>query len=358
MQKERILILDGFRVVAIVLVMLFHYYSRFLNTHYSYKIDIPTIFNYGYLGVEFFFIISGFVISNTLSKCNSFIDYIQKRFVRLIPAMIICSFITFLFITFFDSNNIFANSKSSINLIISNTFISPLLLNSIFSSNISYIDGAYWSLWVEIIFYFFAGFLYFFNSKNFLKNFSIFVFIGVILNFYYINVGFQEPTSNYFSKQIYYGFLLLFNVFKFFEYGLWFLIGVILKELYYNKSNTKLLVYMSFIFFIQTLFVLNFYTILFSSFSYTFLLLFIYKPKYISFLGTRIFSKIGVASYSIYLLHQNIGVLIINKSSYLFKDYNWILPIIIIALFCVIGIFSYKYLEVPFGKKIKLLVSK
>jgi peptidoglycan/LPS O-acetylase OafA/YrhL len=201
--KDRVSILDGLRVIAIVMVMLYHYYFRFLDSHYTYSFNIPTIFKYGYLGVELFFIISGFVISLTLTKCTGFIEFIKKRFVRLIPAMVICSSKTFIFIILFDNNNLFAGSKSLVNLLISNSFISPLLINTLLPTNVSYIDGAYWSLWVEITFYIIAGLLYFFSPQKLILNFSIIVFIGIIGFFLFVSETGLRLLTPYIGEYFY-----------------------------------------------------------------------------------------------------------------------------------------------------------
>lgn len=144
--RDRISTLDGLRVVAILMVMLYHFYYRYLGSHYAYHIEIPQVFKYGYLGVELFFIISGFVITLTLTKANSFVEFMKKRFIRLVPAMVICSSITFVFINLFDTANLFPNSKSIENLFTSFTFVNPEIINKLFSTNLAYTDGAYWSL--------------------------------------------------------------------------------------------------------------------------------------------------------------------------------------------------------------------
>ncbi len=353
--SNRIEILDGLRVIAIYMVMFYHYYYRFLNTHYSYSFNVSEILSYGYLGVELFFIISGFVITLTLTKCTSFFEFIKKRFTRLIPAMLICSLITFVFINI-SQNNLFQNSTSFGNLLISNTFISPLLLNELFSFDLSYIDGAYWSLWAEIIFYVFAGLLYYIAPKKLLRNFSILVFIGVMGFFVFITRTGMEIATTFIGENIYLLFRNFFKIFTFFEYGLWFLIGMVLKHLYFDKSNKFLSIYLFTLFLIQTILILNLYTFWFSVITYLILLLFIYKPNKLSFLGGKTIGKVGIASYAIYLIHQNVGVSLINNYSQLFGDYNWLIPIIIIGLFSLFGIYSYKYLEVPLGRFVKQLL--
>jgi len=65
--SSRILELDSLRGLAIIAVMLYHYTSRYVRL-YGFHNTPPFEFWYGRLGVEFFFIISGFVIFMTLSK--------------------------------------------------------------------------------------------------------------------------------------------------------------------------------------------------------------------------------------------------------------------------------------------------
>lgn len=356
--KTRVTILDGMRVIAILLVMFYHYYYQFLNMHYTYEFEIPEIFKYGYLGVELFFIISGFVITLTLTKTDSFTLFMKKRFIRLVPAMLICSIITFLFINTFDTLNLFENSKSFYNLLISNTFIYLALINKLFSTDLAYIDGAYWSLWVEITFYIIAGLLFFISKKNVLRNFSILVFFGIVGHFVFISKIGENLVVPIIGEYLYHWFREFFRIFRFFEYGLWFLIGMVLKNVYDNKTNHKLLIYFSVLFIFQALLILNFYTISFSIITYILLILFIYKPEFISFLGGKLISKIGIASYSIYLIHQNIGVLIINKLSNLFDAYNWTLALLVIILLSLFGVYSYRYLEVPLGKRWSILFLK
>ena len=70
--KHRIEYLDGQRGLAILLVVLFHAYARWperVPYHDAYA-NIP-VFAYGWVGVELFFLVSGFVILMTLERCSS-----------------------------------------------------------------------------------------------------------------------------------------------------------------------------------------------------------------------------------------------------------------------------------------------
>ncbi len=252
----------------------------------------------------------------------------------------------------------FAGSKSIQNLLISFTFISPALLNNLFATNLAYTDGAYWSLWVEITFYIIAGLLFFLSKKNLQRNFSILVFLGIVGFYLFISETGKNILEPILGDYIYIWFRDFFRIFTFFEYGLWFLIGMVLKNLNDDKTNRQLLLYFIILFIVQSLLIYNFYTIIFSVIVFIILIFFIYKPEFISFLGGKIISKIGVASYSIYLIHQNIGVLLINKLSYLFGASNWVLTLLIIIFLSLFGVYSYKYLELPFGKKLKTIFFK
>ena len=72
--------IDGLRALAIIPVVLFH--------------DFPEIFPGGFIGVDIFFVISGFLISSTIldgvSNQNfSFQDFYTKRIKRIFPALIL-----------------------------------------------------------------------------------------------------------------------------------------------------------------------------------------------------------------------------------------------------------------------------
>jgi peptidoglycan/LPS O-acetylase OafA/YrhL len=79
--KHRFHVLDGMRGIAAILVMLFHYNSRW---------HLPFLKN-TYLAVDFFFILSGFVICHSYGEKilggMSPADYIARRVARLFPMM-------------------------------------------------------------------------------------------------------------------------------------------------------------------------------------------------------------------------------------------------------------------------------
>ena len=84
-QKPRYEILDGLRGVAAIIVVAYH----ILETYSSGPID--QILNHGYLAVDFFFVLSGFVIGYAYDdrwKKISLKDFFLRRIVRLQPMAI------------------------------------------------------------------------------------------------------------------------------------------------------------------------------------------------------------------------------------------------------------------------------
>lgn len=78
-------ILDGLRGVAAIMVVCFHIFEAFATSHLDQRI------NHGYLAVDFFFILSGFVVGYAYDdrwgtmKPN---DFIKRRIIRLHPMVV------------------------------------------------------------------------------------------------------------------------------------------------------------------------------------------------------------------------------------------------------------------------------
>ncbi|MEJ6654431.1 MAG: acyltransferase family protein [Pseudomonas sp.] len=96
--------IEGLRALAVVLVILFHY-------------QVPGITG-GFIGVDVFFVISGYVITQTLERSLSlgnfrFRDFYARRIRRLVPLFLLVSTTTFLLISpyYFDEDYyVFAKS--------------------------------------------------------------------------------------------------------------------------------------------------------------------------------------------------------------------------------------------------------
>lgn len=91
-RKSRLLALDGLRLVAALMVCLYHYAGRGGTVSESWHQSPSRLFpslsqvaTYGCLGVQFFFVISGFVICMS-SWGRTLGDFFRSRVARLYPA--------------------------------------------------------------------------------------------------------------------------------------------------------------------------------------------------------------------------------------------------------------------------------
>ena len=185
--------IDSLRALAVIGVIIFHYFPKLLPG--------------GYLGVDLFFVISGYVISYQIyknlknKKFNLKVFYI-KRVKRILPptffVLLICSFASLYLFTISD---LVQYSKS-------------LFFSLSFSSNIFFwMTGGYfsssdelkpllhlWSLSVEEQFYIFFPITFLFLIKLF-KNINLLFFVvffitllSYFLNYYIIQLGGTNPA--------------------------------------------------------------------------------------------------------------------------------------------------------------------
>ncbi|HLH41682.1 MAG TPA: acyltransferase [Bryobacteraceae bacterium] len=88
LRPERIAPLDGIRGLAILAVVLMHY-DAFLDRHVFFQHILTSIFDYGWAGVDLFFVLSGFLITRILlatrEASNYFRAFYARRVLRIFP---------------------------------------------------------------------------------------------------------------------------------------------------------------------------------------------------------------------------------------------------------------------------------
>ena len=328
---------------------------------YPYENLYGATFYYGYLGVEFFFIISGFVISYTLENTNGMASFLKNRFIRLFPPMLLCSLITFSICILFDDKIIFENAHIVRNFLPSLTFTNPSLWEAVTHKHFSFISFSYWSLWVEVQFYIVSAILFFSNRKQFLRNLILATIVINLLN--YIPVRVINPASydnlpnwvNSFLTLLYYN-RLHFNLNAYIS---WFAIGVIFHHLFKKrevriKSLTGvgiLFIFLNQLYLCAELQVRITYLIMIGLF-----FCMVYRIKYLNFLDNPIFRRIGVISYSIYLIHEVIGVLLINKYGGYLGKWSPISPFLAIVFVIVFAELSYRFYEKKATRMLKTIL--
>lgn len=161
MAEARIQWMDGLRGVAISAVVVFHLYgSQFASlVPYGDRYSRLSFVSYGWTGVELFFLISGFVILMTLERSRSLRDFARKRWLRLFPAMLVSSLVILTYDRIVGVGP--ESTRTALDLIPGLTFLSPALIHTVTRVQLSSMDGPYWSLYVEVVFYAVFGTAYF-----------------------------------------------------------------------------------------------------------------------------------------------------------------------------------------------------
>lgn len=177
--KHRLKTLDAFRGIAILAVLLFHFTYRWgplwpdHRDFYGFETNVDWL-ALGSYGVEFFFIISGFVIFLTLEQCADWREFALRRFARLYPTYWACMLITFFAIHWFGNPDFY---RRPIELLIGVTMLSQQF-------DMGWVDGSYWSLQMELIFYFWIALVFFTFRSGFLIAWIAFCALASLISYF------------------------------------------------------------------------------------------------------------------------------------------------------------------------------
>lgn len=162
--------LSALRGLSFFMVVLFHYTFQ-LGRLINIPIDLELLHFCGY-GVYLFFILSGRLIGYKLLVSASARDFIISRAIRIYPTYAVCVLISF---TLFKILGSYKADLTPYDL------FSNLSL-AVFLNNTPRVDGVYWSLYLEIIFYLIIALLLLFKKHQKLILFSIFFLIICDIN--------------------------------------------------------------------------------------------------------------------------------------------------------------------------------
>jgi peptidoglycan/LPS O-acetylase OafA/YrhL len=223
MKKENILAINLLRFFAACGVLFNHVFGSLVAKGYILSgLGFFSLFTqYGYLGVDLFFIISGFVISLS-SEGRTFSEFVGSRFIRLFPVFWICVSISTLFIVLFGAQ--FGTHVSLFQYLFNLTML-PLHFG-----DYPYIDGSYWTLEIELKFYTLIAVILLFRKFLSISLEKLALFLSVPLLYY---TFLFNPYSSSFVNS------LLGNVFVsyFGEYAQEFIAGVLFYGIYKNAKN-------------------------------------------------------------------------------------------------------------------------
>ena len=348
--------LTTFRFFAALLVFLSHF-SFFKEYDYLNWIYVR-IFEEGYLGVTFFFVLSGFILTyNYHNKFNmldqqGLLKFFIARLARIYPLHLLTFFlaIPLLYKAFLEST-VNTSVKAILNLLLLQGYVP---IDSVYFS----FNTVSWSLSNEIFFYVCLPFIIFILNRIRLKsNKLISVLAGVWLFSISFVFTFRDIELNHW----------LFYIFPLFRLSD-FLIGVFLALLFLNppvqrKANQSIMYYtlMEFIAIFSLIIAIYYfpyvhqslrYSVYYISFISLIIYIFAFQKGLISkLLSNKLLLFLGEISFSFYMLHYlvirySLHLQIINSSPIILAVFSFTVSILASVL-------VYTYYEVPLRNKIK-----
>ncbi|HEY4539882.1 MAG TPA: acyltransferase [Faecalibacter sp.] len=343
--KNFIPALTGYRAIAAWIIFIYHFFP-FKNVNHTYPEFISNIIYEFHIGVDMFFVLSGFLITYryyNLDKID-FKEYMVNRFARIYPMYFIITLAVFAVAFFKDGE------WSQINTL---EFIFSITLTKALFSEFHFAGIAQgWTLTLEEIFYLFAPFYFILIKKS--KYYLIGIPILIYIVFYNLSAMVDADWNIY-------GFLQK----PIYSYIVEFFVGIGIAILILNNKITK--------------------TKYFTFFGISFMILYVLYRKpvldyinikhyIITFLDLSLLSLLGIAPIIIGLIYEKTFVqkflsfktmVVLGKSSYVFYlIHKGFIPIFIdeyitsnkIILFTLLNVISYlmfTYMEEPFNKFIR-----
>jgi peptidoglycan/LPS O-acetylase OafA/YrhL len=332
--------IDGLRAIAVLPVILFH----------------GGVFGFsgGYVGVDIFFVISGYLITLIIIDERdrnqfSIINFYERRARRILPALsIVLLFTTITAFILMPADLLMSYSQSLVS-------VASFASNILFYQTSDYFSTASgekpllhtWSLAVEEQYYIFFPVMvtaFWFIGKKYLL--SIIALLSVISLLYsqYIS-GIGEVDANFyliFSRvwELFFGSLIAFSNLHTLSIRRWGkdIVGIV---------GLSLIFYSLIYFDKQTPFP-GIYTLI-PVLGTGVIIAFIDNTTYVGrFLSNKLFVAIGLISYSLYLWHQPVFAFLRLKT---IREPQPIMFVWAIALIFALSYLSYKFVEKPFRNK-------
>ena len=280
--RRRILELDALRGVAAIMVVFFHYSARF-DAYYGHSPALGWEISWGHLGVHLFFIISGFVIFLTLQRTRNPRDFVVSRFARLYPAYWVSVLFTFTVLSIWGlPGKEISTSQLAVNMTMLQNFL-----------GVPAVDGVYWSLRVELTFYFWIFLLFVLGKMDRIITVAWIWLAGMTLTAF-IPLG----------KWAFVEALLLWN------FGYLFIAGIGFFFVFSGKRDWKIHA-LILACLIPAYLRLELYEAMAVTLFFGIFFLFAYGK--LQWFSHKILIVGGSISYVLYLIHQNVGYVILQQ---------------------------------------------
>jgi len=330
--------LDALRGIAALVVVFFHVSIRQESLPY---------FRFGVTGVDLFFIISGFVILMSLSSIRSGKDFVINRVSRLYPTYWTC--VTFTFLAMFLINS--ADSGFPADVYWKQYLANMTMFQHYFG--VEDLDGPYWTMIVELLFYIAMLLLYVFRILE--KAVGIFFIAALGVTIMALTVSRGEAFA-------------VIKVLPLLSYLPLFLAGIIFYQLFRSGKSTPLqYLLLAGCYAMQTgLFYVSGRAYFFlEQWEYAlilllyFLVFLLFVKGKLNFLVNPVTLFLGKISFALYLVHQFITTLFIiprlmeNGWNYWAATFCVAIPVAIVLAtlitFCI---------EIPAGRRMKSFLRK
>lgn len=327
--------LDYVRGIACILIILYHYTQRY-NELFQNSESWSFRVSWGYMAVSIFFILSGYLAVVKDDSYTSLSMYAKKKIIRLYPTYWIAVSITF-FVTYFMLPSRSVSIKAAI--------INLTMLESFFG--VSLVDGVYWTLANELIFYTFIAIVIVLLKKRQFLPFLGLVWVIILLVYQLVK---QDSLL----------FLIIGKLIVK-QYGHMFVTGFSLFFLFHKNGTLR-----GKIISVCAILISLFYHYIVFGWGYTFFFslsiviisfLIVINAKGVTLNRTLYYillplEFVASISYPLYLLHQNIGYALLENIRPFIKDTEWVI-VIPCVLIGAIAFVIHKFIELPLLKKIK-----
>ena len=335
--------IDGLRAIAVVAVIFYHAQITILG---------HKPFQGGFIGVDIFFVISGYLITSIIYKelitagSFSFKYFYERRIRRILPIYLFVGFITILLCFIILPHKLFNFNFSSFVsslFFVSNYFFYNEALQYSALGNTDIFLLHTWSLSVEEQFYLIFPILFLFIFKKFnYKYFFISLFIlGLIVSIYF---SLTKPSFSFYSLPTRFFELLLGSLVCFYEKDI--------KERFNQYS--KIFCFIGFFLIILSILFFSHETLhpshltLIPLFGTILIIIFSSNNDYlIKIISSKGIVFIGLISYSLYLWHYPI---FLTVKYFNLADGLLYKKILLIVFVFTISYLSYRFIERPFRR--------
>lgn len=334
--------LDFFRFLAAFSVLLFHYSFRgYAQGGYS-PVSYPAlavVFKYGYLGVNLFFIISGFVILITAQSKDAF-QFTVSRICRLYPAF--WAGVTFTV----AAALIFGNRRFIVGI---DQYVENMSMISGYFG-VRQVDGVYWTLLVEMKFYFLVFLLLLVRRIDQLEN-ALWGWLGI------------SGVAQFWHLPNHLVFFLIPN------WSCYFIAGATFYLISQSGVRPRriLMLMLSFMLCLKGAYdqAVRFgadyqahlsVPVIFGVILFFFVVFFLVALNKLKFFSNQRLMTIGALTYPLYLIHQYVG--------YMFFDYwyryvnAWLLLFLVTAFMLTCAFLIYWFIERPLSRYMKELLNR